>query len=289
MKNKKATEKGNKFIALVIAFYLAGLSGSLTAKEQKYGEARENHESSGKKIKFGIKLSGGMGYMLNGAGDLNKFRKGWENRMTDLGSEEYYSSTFDGKRLSILPDMKLDLIINITPNFGISFGSGFITGSNKVNWALSHNYSGTSSKRGDYTGVENQDSTRDYKITAIPLNLGFYFFLPMKKSGRFTFLGHAGVGYYIGKLTHDCTYNLISKINFADGYRGEHNDNEAINEETKCNSLGIHGGLGLEMKISSAISLGVDLFGRYVNFKNWIGDHSLLREEEGRYWEPGSG
>jgi len=255
MKNKKATEKGNKFIALVIAFYLVSLSGSLTAKELKY----------------------------------DKLRKGWKTRMTDLGSEENYSTAFDGKRLSILPDMKLDLVINIIPNFGISLGSGFIAGSNRVNWSLSHNFSGTTSQRGDYTGVEDQNSIRDYKITAIPLNLGFYFFLPMKKSGKFTFSGHAGVGYYIGKLTHDVTYDLISEINFVDGFKGEHNENESINEEAKCNSLGIYGGLGLEMKMSSAISLGVELFGRYVNFKNWKGDRSVFWEEKGRYKEPGSG
>jgi hypothetical protein len=77
----------------------------------------------------------------------------------------------------------------------------------------------------------------------------FYIFLPLGKSRRFSFFGHAGVGYYFG----------------------------------------FHGGLGMEMKLLSFVSLSVEFFGRYVNFKNWEGHGSYSWDEAYQYWYQWSG
>ncbi len=45
-----------------------------------------------------------------------------------------------------------------------------------------------------------------------------------------------------------------------------------ITEEAKDETWGFHGGLGLELKISRAISLCSEVFARYVEFDDWSGD-----------------
>jgi hypothetical protein len=40
----------------------------------------------------------------------------------------------------------------------------------------------------------------------------------------------------------------------------------------RSQAWGFHAGLGLEMKVTSFLSLGAEVLGRYVNFRNWKGD-----------------
>ncbi|MBC8358764.1 MAG: hypothetical protein ISS41_07265 [Candidatus Aminicenantes bacterium] len=284
--------KGKKFIVLIIVLSLVIFSGNSMAEEQKYGEDERNPESLRKKIKISFKITGGLGYLLNGAGDLNRAREGLEAILSDWGKQDNYSSTFDWKRLSMLSDWKADLIINITPKIGIGIGSGFITASNKGKYSLSSSYSWSWEDWTD-TGEDKSNVDEDYKITAIPLNLDVYFFQPMGKSNKYNFFGYAGFGYYFGKLTHvekvDGSYNYDSFISGSLNYQGESEYSTTRNEEMKNNSFGFHGGLGLEMKMSSVISFGVELFGRYVNFKNWEGDASTSWESKYKYWSSWSG
>jgi len=69
MKKEKIKAKVIELVSLFLVFSLVVLSGNLVAKEQKYGVAKKSAESSGKKIKISFKLSGGLGYLLNGARD----------------------------------------------------------------------------------------------------------------------------------------------------------------------------------------------------------------------------
>jgi len=294
MKKEKIKAKVIELVSLFLVFSLVVLSGNLVAKEQKYGVAKKSAESSGKKIKISFKLSGGLGYLLNGAGDLNKARQGTEDALSYIEAEyNYYSTTFDWKRLSIHPDLRAGLIINFTPNIGIGISSGFITAPNEGKYSLNYNNSGSYWWGETYTNDEKVNVTRDYRLTAIPLNFDLYFFLPIGKSGKFNFFGHAGVGYYLGKLSHDFvskgTGNYESFYDGSLSYQSESDYNSTTTESTKCNSMGFHGGLGLEMKMSSILSLGVELFGRYVDFKNWEGDASYFYDSKYRYWYSWSG
>lgn len=291
-KRDKMRTKSKYFMTLVIVLSLVVFSKNAMGSERKYGNVEKNPESSGKKIRISLKFSGNYGYLFNGAGDLNKNREGLEAAMSDMGKSELYSSTFDWKRLSMLPDWKVDLIINITPKIGIGIGSGFITASNKGKYSLSRSYSLSWEDWTD-TGEGKLNVDEDYKITAIPLNLDVYFFQPIGKSDKFTFFGHAGFGYYFGKLTHVRKEDGSDKDEeFFDNelmHKVESDYNNTRNEEMKCNSLGFHGGLGLEMKISSVISLGAALFGTYVNFKDWEGDASSSWKSTGKYGDPSGG
>ncbi len=227
----------------------------------------ENYESSGKKIKTSFKLSLGSGNLLDGAGDLSRVNK---------SSEE---------RGAVISDLGADFIINITPTIGIGLGSGFIIMSSKKKISTTIKY-----PESWVTTEEKSSVAEKYKITAIPLNFNLYIFRPVGKSNKYTFFGYAGVGYYLGKLTHVKEENSFSNYESSDSSsKGEYNDNETLNEKAKCNSMGFHGGLGLEMKLSSAVSLGAEVFGRYVNFKNWEGEASTSWKSKHRYWDSQSG
>ena len=282
--------EGNKLVLLFLICSLMAFSGNLMSIERKYGEGERKLESSRRKIKISFKLSGGLGYLLNGAGDLNRVRKSYEAYLKGLEEESLYSYSFDWKKLSIFPNWKVDLIINISPNIGIGFGSGVIVASNEGELSLDYN-----NVLGDFlVGTNkinhNENVNQDYKITAIPINFDFYYFKSIGKSGKYTFFGYTGVGYYLGRLIHDYEYKeLINIESFSESqpiFKWQLETNSRSNSKIRCNSLGLNGGLGLEMRISSIVSLGVELFGRYVNFNNWEGDRSVSLKLKERVWFP---
>lgn len=293
MKKVKNWEWSKMLIFAFIALWLLSSSINLMALGSKSDEVTKNSQSSDKKIKIGFKLSGGYGYLLNGAGDLDKSRKGIENALSYLSEQDGYSTSFDWERTPYLPNFTAEFLIRLTPNFGISIGSGFFKVTNKGKYSLSYNTSGSYWEDTTYTDNETGDITRSYKVTAVPLDVDLYFFLPLGKSRKLSFFSHAGVGYYFGKLTHNANnrgnYQYESFYYGVSDYKSQSDYSSTTTETVKCNSFGFHGGLGVEMKASSWVSLGVEFFGRYVNFKNWEGHSMYSWDETYKYWSQWSG
>jgi len=229
------------------------------------------------KVGISFKLSGGMGYSLNGAGDLETVRGGTQDILESIEDLTGYSSIFDWKRLSFIPDFKADIIINFMPNFGIGFGSGLITATSKVRYSIKYEESGNP-WWGSWSYETNESSSGDYKITVIPLNFDLYFFLPMGSPGKLNFFGYAGIGYYLGKLTLEGTMKYEEDYEEDDYWYGhyyyDYDETITHTEETKCNTLGFRGGFGLEVKMTPNISFCTELFGRFVNFNNWDGSYT---------------
>jgi len=124
----------------------------------------------------------------------------------------------------------------------------------------------------------------------MPITFDLYFFQPLKSSGTISLFAHAGVGYYFGKLEKSVVRHDESKIEYSVSiYTGESDSN--ITEEAKDQAWGFHGGLGLELKISRAISLCSEVFARYVEFDDWAGDahysyrYSSKAGDEYGWWE----
>jgi opacity protein-like surface antigen len=224
-----------------------------------------------------LKLSGGAAFLLNGAGDLERLRAGRMRFIEDHRFENSYATTFNWDRLSLVPDFNVELIFNITPRFGIGIGSGIVKAASEGRYSLEDTISYDNSV---YVGSETttDSTTRDYGIRAIPVTLDIYYFNPLGDSRKFGFFVYGGVGYYFGKLTHDYqnTYVHRRAIQWVDDeYEFMlHQFADTIKEESTRNGVGFRAGLGLEMAVTPFLSLGLEAFGRYVNFSGWEGDHS---------------
>jgi opacity protein-like surface antigen len=266
------------FILFVCLSCAAGISSAAAQREAP----------SSRGMSISLKLSGGMGILFNGAGDLEKFRSGRKTMIDDYSGLPGYSPSFGWKKLSLLPDLNAEIIFNITPNFGVGFGSGIINATSKGNYSIQGSFT-ENPWWGTFTETETDLYTHSYKIQAIPINLTAYYFMPFGNSRKFNVYAYAGVGYYFGKLTHSYTENY--EYQYTDDSWYYYNEQEiyqltsTAREEMKRNTVGFRGGLGLEMKMTSSLSVGLEVFGRYVNFKNWAGDYSDSYTSRDRLWQ----
>lgn len=207
-------------------------------------------------ISFGVKLSGGMSYLL--LGNLNRTfddRNVYIDKKADAGSivgsypNFHYGWDFGG-----------EFILYFTPNIGIGLGADYLTAgyeSGDVEWEIS----GT---LGILTYTDIHINSTDINLTAIPLKLSLYFRIPMGSFMNLAF--HAGGSYYLGTIKQ--------KLN---GKNTWYTIPWSFKDEVTANptTFGFHGGLGLEFNISSAIALCLDVRGRYAKFSDIKGNYKM--------------
>jgi len=275
MRKKFNGKKFFGFSALLCAFSLMVLSFPALAAS---GDA----ENSVKKIRLDLVISGGAGYWLKGPGDLDQYRISLEKAVADLPSAYYSSKSFDWKKPVLQTDFSAEILVRFGRYFGIGLGTGYLRGTSNGRYSTDYHYSYSYSYYSTYREDSTRNYTQDYKITAVPIKLDFYFFLPLGKSERVSLFAHVAPGYYFGKLRHDYNYQAdgeyqwgSSKYAIDSGFK--------VHETATCNVLGISGGLGLRMKIFSHMSLGAEIYGRRVNFQNWEGDYTEQWDDESGY------
>ena len=221
-------------------------------------------------LSFGFKLGGGLGYLFNGAGDLEKMRLGAQNYATDW-VEPNYTSTFDWKKVSFVPDFRFEAQVRFN-GFGVGLGTGYVFLTSKGEYSLDHLHT-EYPWWGEYTHQYDDVYNRTYKLTAIPISLNFYYFLPVDGMDMYVF---AGPSIYFGSLNHDFLNNYDESYVDSSWYYW----NEAYNyevdvvaqEKGTCTAFGFQGGIGLEIPISPNFSLAVEAYGRFASFSNWKGD-----------------
>jgi len=250
----------------------------------------ERTDAGSGKMSIGLKLSGGAAFLFDGAGDLEKYRTGKTNYYNYLRNDLGDTTTFNWKKLSLIPDFNAEIIFNITPNFGIGIGSGIINATSKGNYSSEGSSSGNlwyyGYDVGDWTDTFTDKYTQNFKIQAIPITLNLYYFAPLGDSLNFYIYG--GVGYYMGKLTRDFTNNYTYFYEDDSWYywneKEDYKYDLTAKEESKQNKVGFKTGLGLEMNMGPSISLGLEVFGRFVNFNNWEGDYSDSWTSRDKWW-----
>lgn len=250
------------------------------------GQGAAQTGSSGSGMAFSFKVSGGMGYLLDGAGDLENYRLGRQDRI-NAAADYGYDTTFNWKKLTMYPDFNAEIIFNLTKNLGIGLGAGMINANSEGNYSNSGTFSGEE-WWGSWTETISDASTQKYKIQALSINLSLYFFLPLDDRQKMNIYGYAGGGFYLGKLTHD----------FAEDYEDYYEDeswyylnmeeeyiwHEDVKETPKQNKIGFRGGLGFEFNITSSLYVGLEFYGRFVNFDNLIGDYSSSWSYSDKVW-----
>ena len=199
-------------------------------------------------ISFGIKLTGGMNYLL--IGDPNEDLKGYTNLMDIWANRCGYTMDGEFKELHLGLDFEGDLILYLTPHLGISIGSGYIYGKK-----------GKDENNIFITGPtltwDTQTHTDKIKVSAIPIRIGIYFFLPVSSQARFFLNG--GAGYYFAKI--------------SEAYRHEYNGKWFTrDQEATAKDIGFQGGIGFEYDLAQNISFVIEGQGRYAKIGGFVGD-----------------
>jgi len=236
-------------------------------------------------LKLSFKLNGGAAMLLNGAGDLEKFRLGEQAYATDWAEGDAFSSTFSWKKMSLVSEFGGEAILHLTPKLGVGIGVGYISVGRKGNYTLNYHDSWYASG-GTFDEKEDSTTAHDFSGSAVPILLNFHFQTPL--SPRFNLIGYAGIGYYMGKFNHDYNYtaNYVLTYTSTIYWNQKGTVDVTYTQKTKatCNKIGFQGGVGLEMLLTPTISVGLEFTGRMVNFSDWKGDWEYDYSGRTRYW-----
>ena len=95
------------------------------------------------KFRASVRISGGAGFSLNGGGDLELERLGIAEYFSDIGSLTGYTVTQNWKKMSLIPDVEVDFIFNLTDRFQLGVGSGYVRASSKGDYSYDYKENGT--------------------------------------------------------------------------------------------------------------------------------------------------
>jgi len=198
--------------------------------------------TAGGQARFGFRLGGGLSYLSGG--DLNQGVEGWSEyyRLDTLNN---YSPAGEFKPLHLGYDLSGDLILQFNPQIGIGAGSGFLAASKSFSMDYTH------------PGWDPVAYTSRTTARAVPFRLSLYYFLPLGPMLRISF--RLGGEYYWA--------DLKLKIRAENQSYFEDYDFKAAG-----GGPGLCGGLGLEVALSPALSLVLDLTGRWAVLSNFNGD-----------------
>lgn len=212
----------------------------------------EPEPSKRRKGWLSIYLAGGAGIVEGG--DLNRVVKGI-NRL--WSQEDNYA---DWDEFKLMNELNAELIFNITQNIGIGIGAGYMTKKNIGSY-------------GSEDPTFNVKYGREYTLNIIPVCASLHLsFLTRSIIG---FSLHGGVGYYLGNVKHNFSYESSST-------------SYSRQEDVKCNTMGYYGGMSIDVNFTSHVSLVIEGSYRLAEFKDWKGT-SDIAEGELYYYEYLSG
>jgi hypothetical protein len=276
MGNKKIKTKGFRGMAFLMVICLAVMSGSLWGA-----------------VEVSFKLSGSYGSLMDGAGDVEEARKGWESYFFDLNQQDRYTTTFDWKKPKVTNDFRAELMFRITRNFAFSVGSGYISAKNPGSYTMDFNSAEDYGDIYHYEDHEHANYSQKGTLSAIPITLDAYIFLPIGKKETFTVFAHIGAGYYFGRLRLnldvDGTMNYIDTTSGELTYQRDSTQNLQMTQKTNSSSLGFQAGLGFDIKLTRFLSIGAEAYGRQVVFRDWEGKMVTKSEYAYKSWSTWGG
>lgn len=208
------------------------------------GQIDSDKNLSQRKKRFGLKISNGLNYLSGG--DWNTYMKLDTKLNKDLANMFGYDLGGEFKEIHTGFNLEAEGIVYLTPRLGISIGSGYIYGKKGED----------SSKIVTHLRLFTETLTHDTKISAIPLKLSAYYFLPV--SSKASVYLNAGLGYYLAKFSDDYRHEW-------DGYW------EVIKQTADGGNFGLHGGIGFEYSMTQFLSLVIETGGRYAKISRFEG------------------
>jgi hypothetical protein len=270
------------FFVIIFTFSLAVLVPSSRAQEFV-------PETGGA---MSIKLMGGYAYFFKGIGDVESLRQSMVDYYAALGRASGYTASASWNKLRRMPDFEVEVLFHTSRTIALSLGTGYLVATSKGTYGYAYSESGPTGV-GTYSYDQSENVSRDYRFSVLPIKLSLYATFPLGR--RFNTYAYVGGGYYFGRLTHNYTEEI--QTNFQDNPSSP--DILATKQETtvtfkgtetpRQEAFGLHGGLGMELKLGKAVALGVELFGRYVKFIDWEGTGTETATSRERLYEEGQG
>ena len=202
--------------------------------------------------KFNLRLYGGLNML--GGGDLNAGAEGWFDFWDYLATAFGNSTDGEFSPANLGLNFGGDFIFMFNPNMGVGLGAGMLCASKEsvMEWSNAL-YDGT--------------FTHTVKASAIPIRLGFYYFLPAASNMNIFF--NVGLGYYLAKAN----YTMIMEASGSSP--------ETMESDASGGGLGFHGGLGLELSLSPMFGIIAELTGRFASFGGFEGEQRNGTTESG--------
>jgi hypothetical protein len=206
----------------------------------------------GQGLKLGFKFTGGINYALLGDGDA--FLRGAKARWDDY-VKAYSDDTLEQ---SIFPlashvgyEFDADAILYLTPQFGISLGTGYIR-----NGTLFGSGNGILS----VGTLGKQTMSNDIAASAVPIKIGVYYtfssvFAPQGKSSSYLF---GGIGLYSAKFSYS------EKVTYQTDWSN-------YSYEAKASKIGFYAGFGGENWINPNFAFIYEISGRYAKIGGFTG------------------
>lgn len=222
------------YVVVVLAIFFLALSSFAqeTNQEEKPVIVKEPSRSRGL---VGLYIKGGIG--TTDGGDFNNLIQGYHDYWS--GVDDY--ANWD--KIGLMMEFNAEILFNVSQNVGFGIGAGYMTKNNI----------------GEYGSQDPDlgfDWDREYGFRVIPLSGNLH--LSFLTTRLFGFSIHAGVDYLLGNITHDFNFQSNS-------------GSSSRTEEVKCNTLGYHGGVSIDINFSSSVSLVIGGGYRFAEFKNWTG------------------
>lgn len=190
--------------------------------------------------RFSFRLAGGLN-ILDG-GDLNTGGEGWFDLWEAgvLYAGIATSGDYSAAKLGL--NFGGDFIFKFNESMGVGIGAGMLSASKESVLAYS-------SLTG--SGV----FTHRVKASAVPLRLGFFYYLPVGSTMNVVF--NAGLGYYLAKA--NCQSIILG---------------DTVEYDASGGGLGFHGGLGLEIVLMPNLGILLDLSGRFASWGGFEGEET---------------
>lgn len=219
-------------------------------------------------------------------GDLNEMIRD-TNRFYSASNTyyDYIDYNCSWSEMRWLHNTRGEIVINVSPKIGIGLGIEYIAATRKGALTQSRNTEDTHNTDLGYYYVEKIDNSSnfepEYKLRAIPISLSLHLYVPLNGMAAVFFTG--GVGYYLGNLEvmnpYQIDYDSSEDYYYDDGtswrtWTNNWDQSGTYTEKVSSKTVGIHGGIGLDLKITPNISFVAEGNYRYVNFKNWDGSSS---------------
>jgi hypothetical protein len=242
--------------------------------------------------KFSLKLSGGVGFFLNGAGDLEKLRLETKDYITAMGKPPAsenglngldasdgvpsYESEFSWNPLRINTHFQFGLNFDITDNFSVGISSGVFRARND-DIRYSHSSQLLSDEEwGIMAEIDSTAYNEDYKLSATPLFVNFsYSPDPNNSPGRFTPEFSIGAGPVFARIER----NFVQERNYLAGWTspdfGEGWEHEwlktTINGNWRATTLGVQISGRIGWNVTRWMTASVGGFVLLANSNKWEG------------------
>jgi hypothetical protein len=206
--------------------------------------------SSAPAINLRIKVAGGLGYF--NLKDINRALKSWEEFMKEEAATvpgwSFQSGTVP--RFQTGAELEGELLLSLSRRLAFGLGSGYLYGE------LRPEKTELSILRGAYTYIY----TKPVKVSAQPLMLSGYYFLPLGK--KFSVFFRAGGGYLWAKYVGREGYRRLPTANFS----------YTSSQIARGHGTIFQAGIGLKYELEPAVSLFFEASGRRAKASGFEGD-----------------